>query len=195
MMFHTRKPIYLRNWLCLMDDYLQNRKGFLELETTTPWEQRVEARKECFMSDPIRTYTYGKERGERTYTSVPYSSIVQQIITQVNLWTMGDTPLSFNAVFLNRYENERQALGWHSDDSPGQDHNHPIIVFTAGQPREIWWRPIGYTGVIPQEWKQLLEPGSLFVMPGGMQQTHQHRIPKGGRAMGTRISLTFRKFL
>ena len=43
--------------------------------------------------------------------------------------------------------------------------------------------------------QRLLEHGSMFVMPPGMQQTHQHRIPKGSRRMGTRISLTFRAFL
>ncbi len=41
----------------------------------------------------------------------------------------------------------------------------------------------------------IVEPGSLFIMPPGMQHTHEHRIPKGDRAMGGRISLTFRRFL
>ncbi len=154
------------------------------------------------MSNPIRDYTYGKELNARTYTSVPFHPQVEDWIRSVHLTTqrMHDLPAryactGFNACFLNRYDDERQALGWHSDDSPGQDHDHPIAVFTTGQAREIWTRPIGFTGIIPQEWRYLLTPGSLFIMPGGFQQTHQHRIPKGDRKMGTRISLTFRKFL
>lgn len=201
------RPTYVRNWRGTHNSSLEGHTCFNELVETTPWEQRVEARRECFMSDPIRSYTYGKESGERTYTSVLPSRIVAAYLSMVNegepvsgipqsisSWP-ARPPCSFNACFLNRYDDERQALGWHSDDSPGQDHGHPIAVFSCGQTREIWVRPIGFTGIIPQEWRYLLEPGSLFIMPGGFQQTHQHRIPKGDRKMGTRISLTFRKFL
>lgn len=200
------KPLYIPNWRSTSSAVKEGHVSYLELVETTPWEQRVEARQECFMSDPTRSYTYGKNGGERTYTSVLPSRIVAAFMSMVNegepvpgipvsmsQWP-ARPPCSFNACFLNRYNNERQALGWHADDSPGQDHSHPIAVFSCGQPREIWWRPKGHTGPIPKEWRQLLEPGSLFIMPGGFQQTHEHRIPKGDRAMGTRISLTFRRF-
>lgn len=99
----------------------------------------------------------------------------------------------YNVCVLNRYDNARQALGWHSDDSPEQDQSHPIAVMSFGQAREIWTRPIGASGVVLLEDRYLLEPGSLFIMPGGYQQTHQHRIPKVGAECGLRISLTFRK--
>lgn len=96
--------------------------------------------------------------------------------------------------FLNRYDHDRQALGWHSDDSDIMDHTKAVVVVSFGEPREIWWRKKGDKGVVPTENRQLLEPGSLFVMPPGFQQTHEHRIPKGDRPMQTRISLTFRAF-
>jgi len=38
-----------------------------------------------------------------------------------------------------------------------------------------------------------LEPGSLFLMKAGMQDTHYHRIPKAGFVVTKpRISLTYR---
>lgn len=154
------------------------------------WDQRTEARKELFMSDPQRTYVYGKGENARTYTSIPYQDDVLQILNLVNLrgW-------NFNAVFLNRYDTEHNQLGWHADDSPGQDFDHPIGVVSLGAEREIWWRPNGQTGVVPPEQRQLLEHGSLFLMPPGFQQTHQHRVPKCGKPTDCRISLTLRKFL
>ena len=188
------KPYYCRNrnaFGVTLDDVLKS----------TPWIQVTDARLECFMSASTETYTYGEGRGVRTYTPVPYSPIVADIQRQLNRDDVGDCdygkipPYEYNVCFLNRYDNASMQLGWHSDDSPGMDHDHPIAVVSFGEPREIWWREKGQTGVIPADQRQLLEHGSIFVMPPGMQRTHQHRIPKGDRPMGTRISLTYRHYV
>ena len=100
-----------------------------------------------------------------------------------------------NGAFLNRYENEKQHLGWHSDDFVEMDHTAPVCVVSFGEAREIWWRKIGESGLVPSEQRQKLSPGSLFIMPPGFQHTHEHRIPRGDREMTPRISLTFRRFL
>jgi hypothetical protein len=49
-----------------------------------------------------------------------------------------------------------------------------------------------FKGTIPNEWRQLLGDGSLFIMPAGMQDSHKHKIPKHDRDCGPRVSLTFR---
>lgn len=185
------KPIYIRS-------------GFpaITLEAvldSTPWIQVTDARLECFMAATTATYTYGEGRGVRTYTPVPYSPIVADIQYQLNRDGLEretlDDLFTYNVCFLNRYDNAAMQLGWHSDDSPGMNHDHPIAVVSFGQPREIWWREKGQTGVIPIDQRQLLEHGSIFVMPAGMQRTHQHRIPKGDKPMSTRISLTYRHYV
>lgn len=158
---------------------------------TTDWLHRTEARSEAFMSDVQRSYTYGKGPGERTYFSVAPSRHVDAVMRLLNL-TVG---WAFNACFLNRYDDQQQQLGWHSDDSPGQNHAHPIAVVSFGAEREIWWRAKGEAGVVPWGQRQLLAHGSLFVMPGGFQETHEHRIPKADRPVGVRASMTFRSFL
>lgn len=150
-----------------------------------PWVDRVQARRECFMSVHPRSYVYGSGRGVRTYRSVPMLPWVAEIMSKV--------PGTPNVCFLNRYEGERNALGWHSDDSEDTDDTDPISVVSFGEPREIWWREIGATGVVAEENRQILEPGSLFVMPAGFQSKYEHRIPKGSRKMGARVSLTFRR--
>jgi alkylated DNA repair dioxygenase AlkB len=182
------------------------RPGFLgisldDILNSTPWIQVTDARLECFMSATTDTYTYGEGRGVRTYTSVPYSPLVLDIQCQLNRDDIGGLDgamgavFKYNVCFLNRYDSATMQLGWHSDDSPGMDHEHPIAVVSFGQPREIWWRERGQTGIIPADQRQLLEHGSIFVMPAGMQRTHQHRIPKGDKPMSTRVSLTYRHYI
>ena len=162
-----------------------------------PWEKREDApRKECFMSDPAPiSYTYGQGRGVRTYTSVEMYPWVKKVMAQLNrsLSHLGWGPM--NGCFLNLYEDHRHALGWHADDFHRMDHTQPVCVISLGEPREIWWRENGTKGVTPPTCRMLLEPGSLFIMEPGFQHTHQHRIPKGSREMGPRVSLTFRAFL
>lgn len=174
-------PLYIPDWYFLPIEFLLNE---------IPWERRTETRSECFMSDPIRDYTYGKRKGVRTYTSVPFKSEIKEVMDDLNKRTNSQ----YNGCFLNRYDDQWQHLGWHSDDFPDMDQDHPIASISFGEAREIWWRPIGETGEVPDSQKQLLAHGSLFVMPRGFQLTHQHRIPKGSKEMKERVSLTFRKF-
>jgi len=170
-------PTYIPNFVKLPE-------GALESVT---WEDRVNARRECFMSAETRAYVYGSGRGVRTYTSTPMLEWVADIMARM--------PGSPNVCFLNRYEGERNALGWHSDDSPDTASSDPISVVSFGEPREIWWRKRGDTGIVPESNRKLLEPGALFVMPPGFQEEYEHRIPKGSRKMGARTSLTYRRML
>jgi alkylated DNA repair dioxygenase AlkB len=180
------QPQYISKWIsptCAERD-------FQRLFAEVPWLHVADTRAECFMSPEPVSYTYGKGRGVRTYTSIPMAAGVDVILEKLN---QGIGPL--NVCFLNRYENQQQHLGWHADDHTGTDHTKPIAVISLGAEREIWWRPTGSSGVVPPENRQLLESGSLFLMPPGFQAGHQHRIPKGDRVLGPRISLTFRAFL
>lgn len=71
------------------------------------------------------------------------------------------------------------------------DASRPIAIVSFGVEREIWFRPINSVNEIT---KLKLQHGSLCVMAPGMQDTHQHRIPKAGFQCGERISLTFRGY-
>lgn len=174
------RPTYIPNWSPLsIEDF-----------DCIPWLSLTEARQECFMALTTISYTYGRPPRDRTYTSIPLDPLVEGLLEFLNR-----EGYSFNGCFLNRYLSHRNHLGWHADDFPGMDQEHPIAVISFGESREIWWKRIGEKGVIPEENKQLLEPGSLFIMPKGFQNTHLHKIPKGDREMGPRVSLTFRRFL
>ena len=174
--------------------------GVEELIGSTPWLFRTEARQECFMTDKGGvSYTYGSGRGIRTYTSVPYTPEVLRTLRAVTGFLIGvhrftdqTYKIKLNGCFLNYYKGKKQHLGWHADDFIGMDHSFPIAIVSFGEPREIWWRKIGEKGEVRN--KQLLENGSILIMPPGMQKTHEHRIPKGDRSMGPRVSMTFRRF-
>jgi alkylated DNA repair dioxygenase AlkB len=105
-------------------------------------------------------------------------------------------------------------LGWHTDNDPGINHERPIAVVSFGSRRDIMVRPIvsrdpiisasrvmetatrGFDNDLPETVERInLTNGSLFLMDAGMQQTHQHRIPKAGEKRGPRVSLTFRSLI
>lgn len=176
------RPVYI-------DHFSQTPDAVLTHLLTLNWLQVTEARLEYFMSTEPREYTYGKGDFARTYKSEAYTPTVVALMDALNV--QGHR---YNVCFLNRYDTQKHQLGWHSDDSPTMDRNHPIAVISFGAEREIWWRKIGDKGVVPPENRQKLGLGSLFVMPAGFQDTHQHRIPRSDRECKTRISLTFRRY-
>jgi alkylated DNA repair dioxygenase AlkB len=180
-------PVYRSGWAV--------EPGIERLLSEVPWISPSEARSECFMSPEPYSYTYGSGRGVRTYTSVPFAADVDKVMAKVNEVMDEFGWGHMNGCFLNLYRDQKQALGWHADDFRGMDHTAPVVVVSFGEEREIWWRANGESGVTPADQRRLLENGSLFIMPPGMQHTHQHRIPKGDRDMGERVSLTFRRFL
>lgn len=157
-----------------------------------PWVNLDGApRDECFMAlDPELTYSYGNsnQRRTRVYKATPMHPAVRELLARLNAG--GDR---YNVCVLNYYRDQHRHLGWHADDSPEQDPAHPIAVLAFGATRELWVKPRGATGAVPEADRYALTPGTLFVMPPGFQDAMLHRIPKHDRPCGGRISLTYRK--
>jgi alkylated DNA repair dioxygenase AlkB len=178
---------YIKNFLGYPDDfYLQ----MLDID----WERRADApRSEHWSSDYNLPYTYGKRQGMRTYEAKAMPDTVR-IIRDVIKITTG---VYHQGCFCNRYNGERDWLGWHADDDPGINHQDPISVVTLGQARAIQYQAFDPETLkrIGEPKEVMLEHGSLLIMHAGMQQTHYHRIPKAGFVAGTRISLTYRSLL
>lgn len=155
------------------------------------WETKRAARHEYFMSDKEISYSYGKhDNNDVIYNAQPFTPEIRDLNVVLN--QVLET--NFNACFLNKYDNEKQHLGWHADQFETADENQPIAVVSFGAEREIWLKEKDFKGEIPDNQKVLLERGSLFIMPPGYQDLFFHRIPKHSRPCGWRISLTFRSF-
>jgi hypothetical protein len=129
-----------------------------------PWETKRTARHELFLSDSQLSYSYGgkascvKCDGRGWYPGPAFSSPVDcdscqgSGITRPSYHTKPLTdPLrvvmddlndvlgsQFNAIFLNKYDDEKQHLGWHADDFEGMRQDQPIAVVSFGAEREIW---------------------------------------------------------
>lgn len=160
------------------------------LRSDVAWEHRDAPREECFMSLVPLSYTYGKGVGERTYHSLAFHPLVLELMNKLN----SEFNSEYNICFLNYYKSEKEHLGWHADDSPEMDKTHPIAVVSFGADRLIYIKEKEYRGEIPKDDQYMLGNCSLFIMPAGMQETHYHKIPKGDKPCGGRISLTFRKY-
>lgn len=201
-----------------------------------PWETKRTARHELFLSDKELSYSYGgraacpycsngcEKCNYQGYTRPSYSAKKLTEPTR-NLMNRLNACLGteFNAIFLNKYDNESQHLGWHADDFEGMRQDQPIAVISFGAEREIWMKDKrgfkckscedirlfadcncrdcynGWTAAPPNAKQPLdqrvkLQEGSLFIMPVGYQDMYLHRIPKHDRPCGWRISLTFRSF-
>lgn len=186
---------YIPNWLPNADQH------YYTLVNEIAWEKRDDApRFECWMVNrhlrellvPYTiteqdNYTYGRGKGERTYQAVEMHPLVK-LIQEWMLFDDRIEPRFLQGCFANRYDGERQHLGWHADDSPMINHEKPIAIVSLGEERLIEFKANGSEETKPL----LLGHGSLTLMPPGFQHTHQHRIPKGNKQMGRRISLTFR---
>jgi alkylated DNA repair dioxygenase AlkB len=170
---------------------------FEKLRDEVAWVNRSSPRDECFMAaeGAPKVYSYGNDNTKReelhTYHAVEMHPLVLGIMQTLN----AEYGTEYNVCVLNYYKDRHQHLGWHADDSPEQDLDHPIAVIAFGAEREIWWKRKDYKGPIPASQKFLMTEGSLFIMPGGFQAEHFHRIPKHDRECGGRISLTFRKLV
>lgn len=166
-------------------------EAFSILLNEVAWVREQERRAEAFMAHKPTEYRYLPQENAPSYKSTPYHALVHAIETRLNI----KFGCKMNLCFLNYYANQSQALGWHSDDGEIIDQTQPIVVVSLGVERDLWVREIGYKGEIPSEWKFTLHNGSVFIMPKGFQNLYQHRIPKGGREMAGRISLTYRASL
>lgn len=159
-----------------------------DLWADLPWLDARQARRECWMNDFDSEYSYSEGRGELTYEAQPWDARLKQIQHRVEA-VQG----KFQACFVNGYANEKNALGWHADDSDGIRHSEPIAIVSFGAERIISFRPQGSD---PDQIESIvLGHGSLCLMRPGMQQTHFHKIPKHDRPCGVRISLTYRTLL
>jgi len=109
------------------------------------------------------------------------------------------TSSTFNSVLVNRYENGEATIGWHQDDSPELGSLESIVIgsVSLGAPRLFEIRRKPGLDTPRHLWGQrasvMLQPGSLLIMRGSMQQHWQHRLAPDPACTAPRLNLTFRR--
>ena len=102
------------------------------------WETKKTARHKYFIAQNPTEYSYGNSfSGDQVYHSKPLEGPAASILRHLN----ERFKLNYTGCFLNKYDDEKQHLGWHADDFPGMDPDHPIAVMSFGAEREIWVKP------------------------------------------------------
>jgi alkylated DNA repair dioxygenase AlkB len=164
------------------------------LQSELAWARRDSTpRSEYYINKINVPYAYKVGIGVREYLPQPTHPEIEALF--VKLQEATGNP--FEVCFLNRYHNQSDHLGWHSDNSPEMDDERPIAIISLGVEREIWFRRIGNPppGEKFEVTQLKLGNGSLCLMKPQMQDTHVHRIPKAGFSCLERISLTFRGYV
>lgn len=162
--------------------------AFDRLWSELAWERRgATPRREYYSNEVGVPYAYGNPEFSRSYEPQPWHPVMLEIKALLE----AHTGTRFEVCFLNGYENSKDSLGWHADDSPEMDDTRPIAIVSLGAEREIMFRPQADRADIT---KLKLQHGSLCLMHAGMQDTHYHRIPRAGFDCGPRISLTYRGY-
>jgi alkylated DNA repair dioxygenase AlkB len=177
-----------------IEKFVEPENIFKSLWDELNWERRADApRREYWINTLNRSYTYGRGVGVRTYFPQETHPLIEKCTDALEK----HLGFRFEGCFLNGYESERDALGWHADDDPGIDHAFPIAVISLyGEPVNAGLRTIQTKNKETSEIESfILGDGSLFLMDAGMQDTHFHRIPKAGFKVRPRISLTYRKLV
>lgn len=190
--FENPLPIVYAPPILYVADFVPNPDEVLKIfQSDLEWERRVDApRSEYYCNDFPEPYIYGNGAGRRTYLPRPYHPEILKIRKKLE----EHAKCVFEVCFLNRYLNQSDSLGWHADASPEMDDTRPVVSVSLGVEREIWFRPNGKEN-LEKITKLKLGNGSMCMMLPGMQDTHQHRIPKASFQCGERISLTFRGYV
>lgn len=98
---------------------------------------------------------------------------------------------AFNSVLLNYYRDERDSMGFHSDDERELGPLPTIASLSLGQQRILVFKPKSDKSLRP--YKLPLASGSVLVMQGETQQNWLHGIAKSTMPCGARVNLTFRQ--
>jgi alkylated DNA repair dioxygenase AlkB len=197
--------------------FIQNpNECFATLKSELDWVHHDKVpRKEYYVNDIAAPYSYGNPQFSRTYQPQAWHPLLRE--HQEQLQDYLGYPME--VCFLNLYQDGKDQLGEHADDSPEMDPARAIVTISLGEEREIWFRPNEaeawrlvdeYYGDFKadanlrqllfdhyRQWQRLLlENGSMAIMPPGMQQTWTHRIPKSSKhECGPRMSETWRGYV
>lgn len=143
---------------------------------------------------PRLTAWYGDRGADYTYSGItlnpmPWSNLLIDIKRRVETVSAA----SFNSVLLNYYRDNRDSMGFHSDDEPELGLRPVIASLSLGEERTL---------ILKHKLNKLAKPvrlklasGSLLLMKGETQRNWTHGIAKESRPCGLRINLTFRQIV
>lgn len=167
---------------------------FAQLLNDTPWRQdniqvwgktHLQPRLTAWHGEPDTAYSYSGIQ----LTPNAWTPILLKIKNDIS----AATGHPFNSVLLNLYRDQRDSMGWHSDDEPELGQNPVIASLSLGATRTF---KLKHKTRAEQKILNLdLQHGSLLVMASSTQHHWLHSISKQTRMIAPRINLTFRQII
>lgn len=164
------------------------------LITETAWRQESVIVRGKRFAQPRLVAWYGDRGSAYRYSGVkltplPWTDLLLTIRRRVEE-VAGS---SFNSVLLNYYRDNRDSMGFHSDDEPELGGEPAIASVSLGDER---------TFVLKHKTRKFVKPvrlrlgsGSFLLMKGETQRYWKHGITKEAGFCGPRVNLTFRRII
>lgn len=155
-------------------------------EEVVMWGRRVrQPRLIAWYGDAGKAYAYSGI----ALRPLPWTPLLIDIKTLVEA-AAGAT---FNSVLLNYYRDNRDSIGFHSDDEPELGAQPVIASLSLGAERTFILKH--KTSKREPPIRLRLASASLLLMRGDTQHRWRHGIPKESRPCGPRVNLTFRRII
>jgi alkylated DNA repair dioxygenase AlkB len=163
------------------------------LMAETPWRSETVTLWGKTYAQPRLTAWYGDAGRAYSYSGItlqpePWTALLQALKADVER-AVAD---KFNSVLLNYYRNERDSVGYHSDDEAELGPTPTIASLSFGDTRTFVLKPKDKQH---KPMRVALEDATLLLMKGATQQNWRHGIEKETRPCGPRVNLTFRKII
>jgi alkylated DNA repair dioxygenase AlkB len=152
-------------------------------ESVVVWAKRhTQPRLVAWYGDPGSDYYSGI-----TLAPLPWTDLLVEIKMRVETVATA----AFNSVLLNYYRDNRDSMGFHSDDEPELGDRPVIASLSLGEERTFVFKHKANKLARPVHLR--LASGSVLVMKGVTQQCWKHGIARESQACGPRVNLTFRR--
>jgi alkylated DNA repair dioxygenase AlkB len=157
-----------------------------------PWRQENIVVWNKVYLQPRLIASYGDRDTDYTYSGLTLSTLPwTDLLLEIKRRVENVAEASFNNVLLNYYRDNRDRMGFHSDDEPELG---PVIAsLSLGEERTFVLKHKLNKSAKPVRLK--LASGSLLLMKGETQRNWKHGIAKLTRPCGPRVNLTFRRIV
>ena len=106
---------------------------------------------------------------------------------RIKLLVEEKTGCAFDDLLLNLYRDHRDCLSLRPGGNEERPQMFPIATVSLGAQRRFKWE----NNKDASTTAQLLEHGSLLLLPPGFQRDNRYELPKQEKPCGPRINLTF----
>ena len=162
--------------------------------TTVPWRSESVVVWGKTFAQPRLIAWYGDHGNSYTYSGIKLEPLPwTEDLLKIKLQIEQLCDATFNSVLLNYYRDNKDSMGYHSDDEPELGQKPIIASLSLGAERTFTFRH--KTSKLLKPIKIVLHSGSVLLMKGETQKNWKHGIEKETRQTGPRVNLTFRQIL